>query len=962
VVPGLLNTRENAPSSNFHTNRDTTNYDGAGNLTERTDRLGRATQYVYDGLGRKTGMIDPRGGATTYQLSIFLGFVDATIDAAGIRTTTHHDNAGNQLDLVGGTGTHRAHDYTYDALNHLTRTTNDFDSTFVRYTRDFRGNLLSQTDEANNTTSYTYDLAGQLVQTTNADGTFTTQGYDGLGRLASKTDERANTTTYGYEAGCDCTDRLTSTTDPLGRRTATTYDAGGRRSSTTDGAGNQTFYLYDLRGHLVETDYVDGTSTHDTYDGLGHRVASKDQTGATTHYGYDAEGQLTSVTDSLSEVTHYAYDPNGNLTSVTDANNHVTTYAYDADNRKVTRTLPLGMSETFTYDVDSNVATHTDFRGKTTTLNYDIRNLLATKIPDPSLGEPTVSYAFNSNSTRASMVDASGSTSYTYDARNRLLTKAAPAGTLTYTYDAGGNVGSMRSSNANGTSVAYTWDAANQLVSVTDNRLGGITTAAYTATGRPFQLAQPNGVGATYAYDTLDRVTSLAWKKGTASPLASWAYTYNGRSQRLTATDVTGREAAYGYDAVSRLASETVTTDPRGTVGDGTLTYSVDSTGNRLSRTSTLASLASQAFEYDANDQLTSDGYDVNGNTTSSDGSTYSYDFETRLVSKNGGAVTIVYDGDGNRVAKTAGAVTTRYLVDDLNPTGYLQVLEEVSGGAVQVRYTYGNMLVSQTRTPSTTPATSFYGYDAHGNVTFLTDGSGAVTDTYAYDAWGNLLEQSGATQNTRLYLGEEFDPDLGLINLRARYYKREDGRFGVPGLLDSHPGESPLSSNRYLYANGEPVGQKDPLGLLAGTEYGLVVVTGPSRAFLTVAAATGGTIGGAGVVLGNKVACEFQDAADASAALSGEDVVRVDPACPEITCDCHADVIIPPSQEHRRDRDIPKQITGRGKGDTQPIAVIRCCKNVETKLSWHPANTGNNPPVLQAGKCEIDVCFPSLR
>ena len=70
--------------------------------------------------------------------------------------------------------------------------------------------------------------------------------------------------------------------------------------------------------------------------------------------------------------------------------------------------------------------------------------------------------------------------------------------------------------------------------------------------------------------------------------------------------------------------------------------------------------------------------------------------------------------------------MTTRYLVDDLNPTGYLQVLEEVVGGAVQTRYTYGTSIVSQTRSVSTTPATSYYGYDAHGNITFLTDAAGA--------------------------------------------------------------------------------------------------------------------------------------------------------------------------------------------------------------------------------------------
>ncbi len=225
---------------------------------------------------------------------------------------------------------------------------------------------------------------------------------------------------------------------------------------------------------------------------------------------------------------------------------------------------------------------------------------------------------------------------------------------------------------------------------MTDNRLGGMTTAAYTATGRPATLAQPNGVGVTYAYDSLDRVTSMAWKKGTGAAFASFGYGYNPRGQRTSSTDVTGREAAYGYDTASRLTSETITGDPSGPSGNGALTYSIDPVGNRLSRASTLAALGAQSFSYDANDELTSDGYDLNGNTTSSGGHTYAYDFENRLVSKDGGAVTVVYDGDGNRVAKTVGGVTTKYLVDDLNPTGYLQVMDEVSGrrgaGAIHVR------------------------------------------------------------------------------------------------------------------------------------------------------------------------------------------------------------------------------------------------------------------------------------
>jgi RHS repeat-associated protein len=837
------------------------NYDGSGNLTKRTDRLGRTTGYGRDGFGRQTTMTTPRGAEWDYTYDgrgNRTSSTDPIHSVYGWRRTFYDENGNLVADYYPFSGL--SFNYTYDPLNHLTETRYT-DGTTTRYTRDFRGNVLTETDEGGKLTSYTYDLAGQLLQTTYADGTFTTQGYDVIGRLTSKTDERGGTTTYAYEPGCGCAQRMTGMTDALGRTTSTTYDGMGRKTSTTDAAGHQTFYKYDLRGHLIETDYADGTSTHDTYDALGRRTVSTDQTGATTHYGYDAEGQLISVTDPLAHITQYAYDADGNMTSVTDANGHVTAYAYDLLDEKTQRTLPLGMSETFTYDVLGDQVTHSDFRGKTTTMTYGPRKRLTSKIPDLSLNEPTVAYAYNDVGTRSKMTDASGTTTYGYDQRNRLLTKTTPEGTLTYTYDSSGNVASIDSSNANGTSVAYAWDAANQLSTVTDNRLGGMTTAAYTATGRPASLAQPNGVSATYGYDSLDRVLSMAWKKGTAPAFASWAYGYNPRGQRTSSTDVTGRESAYGYDDASRLTSEAVTGDPS---GNGALTYVIDPVGNRSSRTSTLAALGAQSFSYDPNDELTTDGYDLNGNTTSAGGHTYGYDFENRLVSKDGGVVTIVYDGDGNRVAKTVGGVTTKYLADELNPTGYFQVIDEVSGGAVQVRYTFGNMLVSQTRTPGASPATSFYGYDAHGNIGFLTDVSGNVTDAYNYDGWGILIGRTGTTLNTRQYAGEEIDPDLGVRYLRARHYDPNRGRFTSADTTLGNR-ERPITLNRYLYADGDPIDRIDPSGHATALEYAalltaiaapvaVMAITNTGDSWAYCSAGAGGALGYVGLLVPNPI------------------------------------------------------------------------------------------------------------
>ena len=236
--------------------------------------------------------------------------------------------------------------------------------------------------------------------------------------------------------------------------------------------------------------------------------------------------------------------------------------------------------------------------------------------------------------------------------------------------------------------------------------------------------------------------------------------------------------------------------------------------GNRLSRTSSVAGVPSQTSTYDANDRLTSDTYDANGNTKVSSGGSYDYDFENRLITHHSSLITgFVYDGDGNRVAKTVGGVTTNYLVDTNNHTGYAQVIEELQGGNVVKQFTYGHDLISQRCVaPSVNCTLSFYGYDGHGSVRQLTDATAVVTDTYTYDAFGILISRTGTTPNDYLYAGEQFDANLGFYYLRARYMDPFSGRFMS---FDSFEGSwvDPLSLHKYLYAGADPVDKIDPSG-----------------------------------------------------------------------------------------------------------------------------------------------------
>jgi len=183
---------------------------------------------------------------------------------------------------------------------------------------------------------------------------------------------------------------------------------------------------------------------------------------------------------------------------------------------------------------------------------------------------------------------------------------------------------------------------------------------------------------------------------------------------------------------------------------------------------------------------------------------------------------TFLYDGDGNRVAKTVGTVTTQYLVDDLNPTSYPQVVEELAGGVVTRQYTFGLQRISENQIVNNAWTASFYGYDGGGNVRQLTNSVGVVTDTYEYDAFGNSITKTGTTPNNYLYRAEQYDPDLGLYYLRARYYNPATGRFISRDPLDGYIDE-PATLHKYLYTGGDPVNWIDPSGRADAATYALL-------------------------------------------------------------------------------------------------------------------------------------------
>jgi hypothetical protein len=98
------------------------------------------------------------------------------------------------------------------------------------------------------------------------------------------------------------------------------------------------------------------------------------------------------------------------------------------------------------------------------------------------------------------------------------------------------------------------------------------------------------------------------------------------------------------------------------------------------------------------------------------------------------GGVSIVYDGDGNRAAKTVAGVKTAYIFDDRNPTGYVQVLAEVQGGAITRSYVYGLELIEQDGWPR---LSDDFGWPILAGLVLARVGACFGSCTYGVIRWG---------------------------------------------------------------------------------------------------------------------------------------------------------------------------------------------------------------------------------
>ncbi|MCP3866781.1 MAG: hypothetical protein GY703_01535 [Gammaproteobacteria bacterium] len=290
-------------------------YDALRHLASVTDPGGGITTYSYDGVGNITGIDYANGTSAVLDYNSRNQTVQVTHTGPGGSPVLADyqyelDSNGNRVELIEAGG--RTIDYTYDALNRLTRVIEDPDGAAIEssYSYDAVGNIISFALPGGTQTA-TYDINDRVLNVG-----LRSFSFDDNGNLLTITDS-TGMTSFIY----DSRNRLIERTEPDGTVSAFLYDFDGNRiGRTVDGVVTDfvvdTADLSGLSQVLAEFDGGGSLQTNYIY---GHDLLSMDPGGVTPYYYHtDALGSMRVLTDDTGvESDTYAYDAFGNAMIVT---------------------------------------------------------------------------------------------------------------------------------------------------------------------------------------------------------------------------------------------------------------------------------------------------------------------------------------------------------------------------------------------------------------------------------------------------------------------------------------------------------------------------------------------------------------------------------------------------------------------------------------------------------------------
>jgi RHS repeat-associated protein len=107
----------------------------------------------------------------------------------------------------------------------------------------------------------------------------------------------------------------------------------------------------------------------------------------------------------------------------------------------------------------------------------------------------------------------------------------------------------------------------------------------------------------------------------------------------------------------------------------------------------------------------------------------------------------------------------------------------------------------------------AYYLPDALGSVRQMANPTGGLILLQSYQPYGSVIDSAGDVTSNYGFTGEWTDA-TGLQHLRARYYNTGIARF-ISRDVWAGDYNNPLSLNKWMYVEGNPVNLTDPSGLV---------------------------------------------------------------------------------------------------------------------------------------------------